>query len=539
VTGFEQTLPDYADRQFPDGTPPRGRHRHAAAPATRSVPSDDDTQVSDTQVSRAATRWPVRVYVIGIGLVLTVGAALRFYDVGFKPGWQSDEAVYTSIGHIMATTGTLNEHYQYNLTWTPFLFHPPFYFVLLGGWFKVFGSGIPQARAMGVCACIITFALLARLIWKQHGPGAALMTTGLVVFDGWLLYVDRISYIENVLIVLIVGGFLLYQRALEKPTYSRFLLAGLLLGCAVVFKQTGTYVLPTVALNWLIIRRDGRKHLTLFGGAVAVIATYLGGMIWLFDFNGHKWFVQQSLVQVERVLGIRHSLGTLTSPIAALHLLSHQYGIFIPSLLVALASFILIVCRVIQCLLRRSVGPIRENSLFFSWAVAGMVIFGASDLRFPQYFALILIPMYCYLWTEAYRFVRVRPRALIAVAVAASLVTVAGLGSFYLRVLGRHDNVLRETQAWVAKNIPNRSNEIIITQEQIGDLVKQQWCSIARAGSCYRHALWAITYTTYLTPAAPPGDPKFHLALEGATRRATFHGFKETVVIWFLANNKQ
>jgi 4-amino-4-deoxy-L-arabinose transferase-like glycosyltransferase len=537
VTGFEQTLPDYADRQFPDGTPPRGRHRHAAAPATRTLPPTDP-QDGYAQTGRAATRWPVRVYVIGIGLVLTVGAALRFYDVGFKPGWQSDEAVYQSIGHNVATTGYLNEHLQYNLgQWTPFLFHPPFYFLVLAGWFKIFGSGIPQARTLGVCACIITFILLARLIWKQHGPGAALVTIGLVVFDGWLLYVDRISYIENLLFVLIVGGFLLYQRALEKPTYSRFLLAGLLLGCAVVFKQTGTYVLPTVALNWLIVRRDGRKHLTLFAGAVAVIAAYLGGMIWLFDFNGHQWFVQQSLVQVERVLGLRHSLGTLTSPIAAIHLLSHQYGIFIPSVLVALASIILIVRRVIQCLVRRSVEPIRDNSMLFSWSVAGLVVFGSSDLRFPQYFALILIPLYCFLWTETYRYVRAHPRRLIAIAVVVSLVMVAGLGSFYLRVLGRDDNVLRDTKIWADKHLT--PDQVVVTQEQIGDLIKAKWCSIARAGSCLTTAVYAITYTTYLAPAAPPGDKQFYTLMKGATKVATFHGFKETVTIWSLANSKQ
>src|SRR6202041_375277 len=115
---------------------------------------------------------------------------------------------------------------------------------------------------------------------------------------------------------------LLYARALDTPSIWRFFLAGLALGAAASFKQTGAYVVVAVLLCWLIIRRQHRGHLALLGGALLVIAAYVPA--------GHSWFIDQSLVQVRRVLGLQQSGGTLTSPASALHLLTQQYKYFVP-----------------------------------------------------------------------------------------------------------------------------------------------------------------------------------------------------------------
>src|SRR5271168_407896 len=97
--------------------------------------------------------WPVLAV---FGLILAAAAALRLWDLGRKPGWQSDETVYTDIAKNLATSGSLSEHIQYHTSWAPFLFHPPFYFLLLAGWFKVVGAGVPQARMLAVIASLVT-----------------------------------------------------------------------------------------------------------------------------------------------------------------------------------------------------------------------------------------------------------------------------------------------------------------------------------------------------------------------------------------------
>ncbi|HLX47096.1 MAG TPA: glycosyltransferase family 39 protein [Streptosporangiaceae bacterium] len=482
------------------------------------------------------------------GAILAAAAALRLWDLAGKPGWQSDEPVYTSIATNVATLGTLNEHLQYGLPWTPFLFHPPFYFLLLAGWFKLAGAGVPQARLLGVLMALGMFVLLFRLLWKLHGSRIALMTLAFLAFDGWLLFIQRVSYIENTLFVLVVGAMLLYQRALERPTRLRFLIAGAAVGCAIVFKQTGTYLLPTVGLHWLITRREHRNHLVLTGTALLVVALYFGMMTPLFDVGSHHWFLDDTLLQLERVVNLRHSGGTLTSPFAFLDLLTHQYAVFLPSFLAAVAGFVLVVRRTVQCARTRSVAPLRRNTLLFSWTAAAIVVFGASELRYQQYFALLLVPLYCFLWTELAHIVASwqsvlarrqslykgqsrysRPRLARAVAAGAVAVVLAGLGSFYLRVVSRSDDVLAQVRQYAMTHIPR--SDVVVAPEQIGDELNQRWCSVYRAPVCRYAATYVITYVTFLQ-GNPPDDPVLYALLRNSVKLVTFQGFKETVTVW-------
>lgn len=503
----EQPLPGYRDR-------PAGHRRRAAW-----------------------QRWELAVAVA----ILAAAAALRFWDLAGKPGWQSDEPVYTSIATNVATLGTLNEHLQYGLPWTPFLFHPPFYFLLLAGWFKLAGAGVPQARVLGVLMALGMFTLLLRLLWKLHGPRIALLTLTFLAFDGWLLFIQRVSYIENTLFVLVVGAMLLYQRALERPTRLRFLLAGAAVGCAIVFKQTGTYLLPTVGLHWLITRREHRNHLWLAGAALFVIALYFGLMTLMFDVGSHLWFLDDTLLQLERVVNLRHSGGTLTSPLSLVYLLAHQYAVFLPSFLAAVAGFALVVTRVVQCARTRSVAPLQRNTLLFSWTAAAIVVFGASELRYQQYFALLLVPLYCFLWTELAHIVARRHSLFIrqslvrrqnlyrAVVAGAVAVVVAGLGSFYLRVVSRSDNVLAQVRQYAMTHIPQ--GDVVVAPEQIGDELNQRWCSVYRAPVCRYAATYVITYVTFLQ-GNPPDDPVLYALLRNSVKLVTFQGFKETVTVW-------
>ncbi|HEV2373494.1 MAG TPA: glycosyltransferase family 39 protein [Streptosporangiaceae bacterium] len=463
------------------------------------------------------------------GVILAAAAALRLWQLGGRPGWQSDEPVYTSIATNVATFGTLNEHLQYGLSWTPFLFHPPFYFLLLAGWFKLVGAGVLQARLLGVLMSLIMFALLFRLLWKLHGPRIALLTLAFLAFDGWLLFVQRVSYIENTLFVLVVGALLLYQRALERPGRLRFLAAGAAVGCAIMFKQTGTYLLPTILLHWLITRREHRNHLLLTGAALFVVALYFGIMTLLFDVGSHHWFLDDTLLQLERVVDLRHSGGTLTSPLAFVHLLAHQYAVFLPSFLAALGGFALVVRRVIQCARARSVAPLQRNALLFSWTAAAIVVFGASELRYQQYFALLLVPLYCFLWTELSYIVASRPRLARAAVAGAAVVVLVGLGSFYMRVASHSDNVLAQVRQYAMTHIPR--SDVVVAPEQIGDEINQRWCSVYRAPVCRYAATYVITYTTFLQ-GNPPDDPALYALLRSSVRLVTFRGFKETVTVW-------
>ncbi|MGD0603185.1 MAG: glycosyltransferase family 39 protein [Streptosporangiaceae bacterium] len=459
-----------------------------------------------------------------------LGVMIHLWRLGVSPAWQWDEAVYwrvsTSVQH-----GVLAEHSVYGLPFVPFLYQPPVYFLVLAQWFNLVGASIYHARLLGVVWSAGTQVLLFRLLWRIHGPRLALVAMLPVIFDGWLLYIERVSYIENALMVLVVLAFLLYQRALDQPSWQRFLAAGVAVGAAASFKQTGVYVLVAVLLCWLIVRREHRGHFVLLGGAVAVIAVYLFAMTRMYDLPGHPWFLDQSLVQVRRVLGLQKSGGTLTTPGGALRLLTARYRYFVPSLLLVGCACLIAVRRTWQCYRARDWAPARANALLYSWLATGVVVFGSSTLKFPQYFALILVPAYCYLWTElaGWDWRPAAKRAAVATAV------VAGIGSFLLTVPAFSVNSLAEVQSYAAHQIPSQA--IVVTEQSIGDLIQQPWCTVENADACVGHASYAITWQTYLQSSFELGDASFSQLMKGATQIRSFRGVAGTATVWKLSTS--
>ena len=451
------------------------------------------------------------------------GIAIRLWRLGVSPAWQWDEAVYwrvsTNVQH-----GWLTEHNVYGAPWEPFLYQPPIYFQIESRWFDLVGASIYHARVLGVLCTAIMQVLLFRLLWRLHGPRVALFSVLPVMFDGWLLYIERISYIENALMILAVLGFLLYKRALDMPHWRRFLLAGLALGAAASFKQTGAYVVVAALLCWLIIRREHKGHFFMLGGAILVITAYLLIMAHKYD----PWYINQSLVQVRRVLGLQKSGGTLTSPGGALHLLTQQYKYFVPSLLVAGFSLLIALKRTWQCYKARNWEPVHDNALLYAWFVTGVVIFGSSSLKFPQYFVLILLPAYCYLWTElAYWRIGAWWRKYWPITAA-----VLGITSFALTVPVFNVNSLEEVQAYAAKDIS--ASAIVVTEQSIGDLIQQRWCTVEKADACVGHATYAITWQTYLQSSFDQGDASFFTIMKGATAITSFSGAVGTATVWKL-----
>jgi 4-amino-4-deoxy-L-arabinose transferase-like glycosyltransferase len=463
-------------------------------------------------------------------VVFAAGIALRLWRLGVSPAWQWDEAVYWRVS-VGVQHGVLAEHSVYGLPWEPFLYQPPVYFLVVAQWFNLAGASIYHARLLGVVWTVGMQVLLFRLLWRIHGSRLALVAMLPVISDGWLLYIERVSYIENALMVLVVLAFLLYQRALDRPSWQRFAIAGVAVGVAASFKQTGAYVLVAVLLCWLVIRREHRGHFILLGVAVLVIAVYLIAMTRMYDLPGRPWFIDQSLTQVRRVLGLQKSGGTLTTPGGALHLLTAQYRYFVPSLLMAAVAILIALRRTWQCYRARDWAPARPNALLYSWLATGVVVFGSSSLKFPQYFVLILVPAYCYLWIELARWDwrMAWKRAAVGAAV------VAGIGSFLLTIPAFGVNSLAEVQSYAARSIPG--NAIVVTEQSIGDLIQQPWCTVEKADACVGHATYAITWQTYLQSSFDQGDSAFYQLMKGAIQVKSFSGAVGTATVWKLRSS--
>jgi 4-amino-4-deoxy-L-arabinose transferase-like glycosyltransferase len=460
--------------------------------------------------------------------LLSIGVALRLWRLAVSPAWQFDEAIYWRVS-VSVQHGVLAEHSLYGTPWTPFLYQPPMYFLVVARWFDLVGASIYHARLLGVVWTAITLVLLFRLLLRLHGPRVALLAIGPVVFDGWLLYIERVSYMENALMVLVVGAFLLYQRALDHPSSGRFLAAGLIVGAAACFKQTGVYVLVAVLFSWLVAaRKEHRGHFVMLGAAIAVIVCYLVAMTRMYNLPGDSWFTDQSLVQLRRVLGLQKSGGTLTSAGGALHLLAAQYRYFIPSLLPACGAFVMAVRRTWWCYRARAWTPAQPNGLLYAWFVTGVVVFGVSSLKFPQYFALILLPAYCYFWTELARW----QWPLTWKRAASVTAVIVGTGSFLLTIPAFSGNSLAAVQSYAAQHIP--ADAFVVTEQSIGDLIQQPWCKVEQASVCAGHATYAITWKTYLQSSLDLGDVSFHHMMTGAVPLQSFSGAAGTATVWKL-----
>jgi 4-amino-4-deoxy-L-arabinose transferase-like glycosyltransferase len=469
---------------------------------------------------------PRRALTAAFLLALAAGAGFRFWSLSSRPGWQYDEGVYTGVAANLLQHGTINENITYGAAWSPDLYQPPFYFIVLARWFALTGVSIYHARILGVLCAVATLTLLWRLLIRAHGPRIALYAMVPIALDGWLMYVQRISYLENMLLLLVVAGLLLYQRALDTPSWRRFILAGIVLGFAAAFKYTGVYVIGAVLLCWLITHRAHRKHLALLGCALASFSTAILSEVITFDTGGHDWWWQDTLVQVRRVLGIKQSGGTLTSPAAALHLLLAEYDVFVPSFLIALVTLVLALRRLWTCYRQRNWRPVSGNVLLWSWMASALVIFGFSSLRYPQYFALILVPMYAWFWTEAGHW-RLRTGGRTVLAAAACL---AGIASFGGRVVGYNDNVFADAQQYAATSIPPQA--VVIADESIGDLIKQPYCREQQSAPCADVASYLITWNTYLQTTWDLGDPAYRKAVVGAVPLRSWTGFNGTVTVW-------
>jgi 4-amino-4-deoxy-L-arabinose transferase-like glycosyltransferase len=457
--------------------------------------------------------------------VAAVGIVVRFWQLAGS-GWQYDEIVYTDVARSVATGHGLVEKYSVGLPHQAFLYQPPWYPCLLATWFKATGASITNARVLGVLLSGCTLVLLWDLIRRQLGPRAALFVILPLTFDGWLLYVERMSYIENLIIAVIAAGLVLYQRALDSPSWQRFAIAGVTLGIAGCLKYTGLYIVAAVLLSWLILQREHRGHRIMVATAAGMIVF---DQIMLFFWWGHPYLFQTQL-QIQRVLGIQSSGGTVTSPSALLHLLFQQYHVFIPSFLIALAGLAIVARYLYGSYRRRDWVPVQHQAVLFSWAAMGIVTLGLSNLRFPQYFALVLVPLYLLVWTEAWNLRRSFRWWLAGAA------TAAGLASFWLSTNDQSVNPLEKVQQYAAAHIPIKAE--VVADEQVGDLLRQPYCREQQADACLRRAAYAITWNTYLQKTAQLGDSAFKVEMEGARRLWSSGGFNGTATVWKLDQPK-
>jgi 4-amino-4-deoxy-L-arabinose transferase-like glycosyltransferase len=454
-----------------------------------------------------------------------LAAVVRFWSLGTRPGFDWDEPVYGAIGRSVAQGHGLYAKPTFGVDQAPYLFHPPFYFELLGGWFSVMGEGIPQARTLAALGSLVTLALLYALTRPRWGSWALAPLT-IIATDGWLVFTNRVSWIENTMMVFAVAGLVVYDHALRRHRIRLFAAAGLLLGFAAVYKHVGAYLLLAVAVHYALTRPTQhdpayrRGHVALALVALAVISAYVIGAIAFSFSHGHDAFLTDSQVQLERLTGHKASRGSIGGG-GVVDALVGPYKIFALTLGLSLLAGLAVVARSIEALRRRSTAVI-PDLLLYSWAVAGLLSFAALKLKMGHYFMMVELPLLLYLAAEVRPLAREHARAaaaVLAVLLAVNVVT------FDLRFVGRDDNALAAVATYADQHLS--PDALVLTEESVGSIIHQPYCKFTKVGDCYAHAEYVITYRS--ATQRPPSSPILDQVLRYATPLAAFKGFKEHI----------
>jgi hypothetical protein len=466
-----------------------------------------------------------REAVIGTGL-LALAVVLRFWSIGGRPGFEWDEPVYTNVGRHVSELGTIQLTQPVGAIAQPYLFHPPFYFLLLGLWFRISGASIAHARELAAGASIVVLALLWGLLRDQIG-WRALIPVALVATDGWMVYENRVGWIENTMLVLGVAAVWTYARAVRSDSTRLYLVAGTLLGLTGIMKHVGLYLVGAVVVHWFVTRGSRRQHLALLGAVAAVCIGYVAVMTLVYQDANGNWFLHDSTVQFERTLGHHERRGTVNSLSNIIGPIFDQYRIFYATLAVFFAGITLVGYRVVQAIATRSLARIQRHALLFSWALASIVVFGSMKLRFPHYVLMLLIPLYAYLAEEALGFAKTSRRRWI-VGIGVGLLLVANAATYAQRFVSKNDNALGAVAAYVAANVPRSA--VVVTEEPIGALIPQPYCKLVETASCGRAARYVVLYRSHTQE--PPTNATLEHKMAGARVLATFAGFKEHITVY-------
>lgn len=533
------------DLQSPSGSRPRfAAVPLELAPRPPAVSSDENETTSPNARANdhperpysgvsSAARWfeglGNRTLWLPLGGVLALAALLRFWQIGSRPEWEWDEVSYAYIAHNLAAHGLLQAKPEYGMHGTAFLYQPPFYFTALAAWFKIVGSGVTQARIWAVIMSLLALVMLFYFLRKLIGQTGALGVVAFLAVDSWLAYANRIGWIENTLMVLVIGALWLYNRAFIRSTTISFVLAGLAIGAAVVFKHTGLYVLAAVLVNWLICRRYKKEHLWLLASTAAVVITYAGVMSLLYPHvfwsDMHIQLVRSFGSSSTGRQGAIQNLGDLVRPLLG------PYRLFAGTLLLSVIGGVVWAVRVVQCIWKRSWAPVKDNSLLFAWMTAAVIGFGIIRLRYPNYFEVILIPTYAYLAAEVIARLRtsdsIRRRQVYVLG--AAVIVALGITGFGWRIMGYSANPLKEVGQYATIHIPR--TDMVIADEPVGMAIPQPYSYIQiLPGFAASAADYVITYEsdTYKIPRYPT----LRMLLRDSTRLKVLSGFKEKITVW-------
>jgi 4-amino-4-deoxy-L-arabinose transferase-like glycosyltransferase len=215
-----------------------------------------------------------------VGTVISAFVVVAAQRLGTAPVPETDESFTLQVPYEMLNRGQLSlPMYRYlggNIenVWHSYT---PVYFLLLGGFLKIFGFGLLPGRAFNLITAAFTLLMVYLLGRKLVDWRAGLIGMVMLVSDQTFLERSRLLRNDYAAAGLAMLGFYLYEEAEERNSAKLFVAAGLTVGAAVMCHTNILYMLPGIGLLMLLrhgwaIFRD--KRLYQFGVSAFAVMSY-------------------------------------------------------------------------------------------------------------------------------------------------------------------------------------------------------------------------------------------------------------------------
>ncbi len=206
--------------------------------------------------------------------VLLVSVAFRFVT---KSDLWLDEALTVNIAH--APLSQLTDLLKRDGA-------PPLYYLLLHGWMAVFGTSDVAVRALsgvlGVLSLPLAYFAGARLggsdpVRRRWIAWSAVL---IVASSPYAIRYSNEARMYMLAMVLVLAGYLLLWRAVEKPTVGRLIPIALLTGALLYTQYWAFFLVAVVGVTqlWLVWRRRGEERRTALR---ILIALAVGGLLFV------------------------------------------------------------------------------------------------------------------------------------------------------------------------------------------------------------------------------------------------------------------
>ena len=382
---------------------------------------------------------------------LVVGAVLRF--VPGSPMWL-DEALTTNIagGPLGDITGRLRHDG-----------HPPLFYWLLHGWMRVFGDSAAAARSLSGVFGLVALVLVWQVGRRHGGPVLGLMAAAVLAVSPYgIRYSSEVRMYELV-VVLVLAGWLLLDRAIAEPRLSRLAPLTLVSGALLLTHYWAMFLLAALGIGLVVHAVRAADAETRRALLRIIVAIALGAVFFLPWLSAFRYQAQHT--------GTPWAPRSRPTRVASESLADWTGGSFPEStlLLVVLAPLAVLGLfgrRVdgVVTLVRPTMGwRLRAALLLAGTAAIGAVVTFVSDGAFAGRYASVYFPLFVVLIAAG--LVPLGPGWVRVGALA--LVAVFGVGATGISVL-RYDRTQAGQVAQALNQDAQAGDLVVVCPDQLG-----------------------------------------------------------------------